>query len=125
MPAREGNVVPGVVWTQLECHIGLIVSCFPALNGVYFQLKQRILSEGRKLVTGVVFKGTRRTDAEAQAGAELYFVNVAVDAISPVTESQEWMVPEALGSGASTQAMDGEASMEVVIIEHVELGKMC
>lgn len=112
-------MVPGVVWTQLECHIGLIVSCFPALNGVCFQLKQRILGGGWTQVTGVVFKGTRRADTEAQAGAELYSVSVAIDVICPVTESQERIVPEVMGSGASTEAM------EVVIIEHVELGKIC
>lgn len=111
--------MPGVVWTQLECHIGLIVSCFPALNGTCFQLKQRILVRGWKIITGVVFNRTRRADTEAQAGAELYSISVAVDAISPVTESQERMVPEVMSSGASTEAM------EVVIIEHVELGKMC
>lgn len=62
---------------------------------------------------------------EAQAqGAELYSVSAGVDSVSPVTESQERMVPEVMGR-ASIEAMGSESSMEVVVIEHVEgLGKM-
>lgn len=116
--------MPGAVWTQLECHTGLIVSCFPALNRIFRQLKQWALG-GSEPPTDTVFGGARRVDMEAQAGAELYSVSAGIDSVSPVTESQERMVPEVMDIRASIEAMGSEASMEVVVIEHVEeLGKM-
>lgn len=30
----KGLIVPASFWTQLECHTGLIVSCFPAVNQI-------------------------------------------------------------------------------------------
>lgn len=34
LTSRIGLIVRIAVWTQLECHAGLIVSCFPAVNQV-------------------------------------------------------------------------------------------
>lgn len=31
-PSFEGAYVQTAVWSQLECHIGLIGSCLPAIN---------------------------------------------------------------------------------------------
>lgn len=31
-------MVDAAVWSQLECHIGLITSCFPAINHVFQKL---------------------------------------------------------------------------------------
>lgn len=31
----KGLIIPAAFWTQLECHAGLIVSCFPAVNQVF------------------------------------------------------------------------------------------
>lgn len=56
-------MVPGHIWTQLECHTGLIVSCFPALNRVFRLLKQWVLGTR-----------TQGADAAADGGAELYVV---------------------------------------------------
>lgn len=34
---RKGRLVDAALWTQLECHSGLIVSCFPAVNQIFRQ----------------------------------------------------------------------------------------
>ncbi|KAL0632544.1 hypothetical protein Q9L58_008565 [Maublancomyces gigas] len=74
------EILPGHLWTQLECNTGLIVSCFPALNSVFRQLKHRIL-------------GAKTETQSAHGGAELY-------AVGP--ESQVEMVA---GSAASVEVV--------------------
>lgn len=36
--AQKGILVYPVMWTELECHVGLITSCFPAVNQVFREL---------------------------------------------------------------------------------------
>lgn len=114
-------MIPGAVWTQLECHIGLIVSCFPALNRVPCHLRQLVHGSCESNVAESEFNGGRRVDSETLGGAELYSITAGINLAVPVTESQERMVPEFMGgSELSMTATRSETSMEVVVIEHVQ-----
>lgn len=59
-------------------------------------------------------------DAEALGGAELYFITTGIATAAPGTESQERMVPEAMGSELGVAVTENEARLEVVVIEHAQ-----
>lgn len=59
-------------------------------------------------------------DAEALGGAELYFITTGVAPAAAGTESQERMVPEAMGSELGIAVIGSEAGLEVVVIEHAQ-----
>lgn len=62
-------------------------------------------------------------DTEALGGAELYSITTGIAPAAPATESQERMVPEAMGSELGIAVTESEARLEVVVIEHVQ--EMC
>lgn len=59
-------------------------------------------------------------DTEALGGSELYSITTGIDLAAPATESQERMVPEVMGSELGMAVTRSEASLEVVVIEHVQ-----
>lgn len=100
---RTWNVAPAAVWTNLEVHAGLIVSCFPAIHPLFRLLRKVVTGESTTKETGqgYIDSGDYMKNQRSGTG-EMYTMKTKVKHTVAESDSQENIVEMGMGIYKST-----------------------